>query len=232
MNTLLPLFRLESLIVFTAVFCSTCGPCGSEEISHGEAKSLLQASDEIFEAIAPYDVYVSIEKYIDDEQLMSPSDRQFWRLCYDPVGQRAVVASANLSIDLADALNGEVNNWKIDRGIVQVEGKVARSQRGQRPATVRRGKSFHDVFSQLNLIDFGMLGTAIYGRSVSFRNMGEETRTQMFGMAGSDRGREVRFCRTPLPPNRACGSPAHGSPVSRSPRGSCRNGRGPVADCT
>jgi hypothetical protein len=33
----------------------------------------------------------------------------------------------------------------------------------------------------------------------------------------SDRGREDRLARSPLPPNRACGSPAHGSPVGGSP---------------
>ena len=32
-----------------------------------------------------------------------------------------------------------------------------------------------------------------------------------------DRGREDRLTRSPLPPNRACGSPAHGSPVGGSP---------------
>ena len=31
----------------------------------------------------------------------------------------------------------------------------------------------------------------------------------------SDRGREVRLSRTPLPPNRTGGFPAYGSPVSR-----------------
>jgi len=36
------------------------------------------------------------------------------------------------------------------------------------------------------------------------------------GISKKDRGREVRLSRTPLPPNRACGSPAHGSPVSGS----------------
>ena len=46
-----------------------------------------------------------------------------------------------------------------------------------------------------------------------------------------DRGREVRLSRTPLPQNRACGSPAHGSPVSGHPRiGIERNGYGSLAD--
>jgi hypothetical protein len=47
----------------------------------------------------------------------------------------------------------------------------------------------------------------------------------------ADRGREVRLSRTPLPQNRACGSPAHGSPVSGRPvSGIERNGCGRLAD--
>ena len=45
-----------------------------------------------------------------------------------------------------------------------------------------------------------------------------------------DRGREVRLSRTPLPPNRAGGSPAHGSPVSSCLQGIAQNGCGPLAD--
>ena len=46
-----------------------------------------------------------------------------------------------------------------------------------------------------------------------------------------DRGREVRLSRTPLPPNRACGFPAHGSPVNGCPMiGVERNGCGRLAD--
>ena len=48
------------------------------------------------------------------------------------------------------------------------------------------------------------------------------TRNPMTGSVAipilNDRGRKNRFCSRPLPPpNRACSSPAHGSPVSGSP---------------
>ena len=46
----------------------------------------------------------------------------------------------------------------------------------------------------------------------------------------SDRGREVRLGRTPLPPNRTGGFPAYGSPVSSCPDGIGRNEGEPLAD--
>ena len=48
--------------------------------------------------------------------------------------------------------------------------------------------------------------------SVILRKSGESRNTSSKG-AGRDRGREKRFVRFPLPPNRTGGSPASGSPV-------------------
>jgi len=45
-----------------------------------------------------------------------------------------------------------------------------------------------------------------------------------------DSGREARLSRTPLPPNRACDFPAHGSPVSSCLQRIDRNESGPRAD--
>ena len=74
----------------------------------------------------------------------------------------------------------------------------------------------HSLLLQLNAQVFG-------------RNLIRPTKTG--AMFENDRGREVRLSRTPLPPNRACGSPAHGSPVSGCPViGIERNGYGRLAD--
>ena len=77
------------------------------------------------------------------------------------------------------------------------------------------GVAAHPV---LNILDFQCALKSFYLRAE-------------VGPTIADRGREVRLSRTPLPPNRACGSPAHGSPVSGCPViGIERNGYGRLAD--
>ena len=56
------------------------------------------------------------------------------------------------------------------------------------------------------------------GSSPSMRDCRGKRVAMRFKFRENDRGREDRLTRPPLPPNRACGSPAHGSPVGGSPQ--------------